>query len=207
MEINRAVVQLNDAKSGSQSDAAAARTGGKEKLKNLLLVFDGDSFAGIGNANFGHFAAPRQFHVQFAAGGHGFRGVEHQIQHRLLQKVAVGPDFRDAVGQQLFDFDSGLVQLWLRDAHDVAQKFGEIGGFEFQFDGAGEIQEALYHRVEAVDFLVQNLHGLARFGVRSRGQGLLQIFQPQPHRIERVLYFVGNASGDAANSGETFADL
>ncbi len=79
--------------------------------------------------------------------------------------------------------------------------------FQADVHRSREIEETLHHRVQPVDFLVQHLHGLPRRAVGLRGERFLQVFQPQPHRIQRVLYFVRHACGDAPQRRQPLAHL
>src|SRR4030095_11714607 len=67
LKVDRAIVKLNDAKGRRQSDPAATRACGEKQLENFLPVFERDTLAGVGDADFRHFAATSKFDAQFAA--------------------------------------------------------------------------------------------------------------------------------------------
>src|SRR5262249_46251878 len=60
LEFYLTVVQLHKSKGVGQPDAGTARPGGEEELKDFLLVFGRDSFAGISHGNNGGLGATAQ---------------------------------------------------------------------------------------------------------------------------------------------------
>src|SRR5690349_14326083 len=74
-KVYRTVMQLDNSKRAGQSDSAAPRPGSKKQLKNPLLVFRRDTFAGVAHGDLRHFAAPAQHQSQLSAGWHRFRRV------------------------------------------------------------------------------------------------------------------------------------
>src|SRR5260370_33267495 len=55
-KVYRTVVELYNSEGAGQSDAAAARTRGKEQWKNFLPVLQWDPFAGAAHGEFCHFS-------------------------------------------------------------------------------------------------------------------------------------------------------
>ncbi len=115
------------------------------------------------------------------AAGHGFRGIQHQIQHRLLEQRAIHVHLRHIDRQQLRQLDAGFQKLRPRDLQNFLQKLRELRRFQADIHRPREIEEALHHRVQPVDFFVQHLNGLLRRAVLLRGERFLQVLQPQPH--------------------------
>src|SRR5260370_3487220 len=83
-KVYRTVQKLHNSKRARQPDSAASRTRGEKQLENFLAVFQCDAFAGVAPCNFRPFAAAAQNQSQLPPAGHGFRGIQHEIQHRLL---------------------------------------------------------------------------------------------------------------------------
>src|SRR5215467_844733 len=100
-KVYRTVVKLHNAERAGQSDSAASRPGGEKQLEDFLLVFRRDAFAGVADGDFRHFTASAQHQAQLTAVRHGFRGVEHEIEHRLLEQSAIDVNFRDVYRQKL----------------------------------------------------------------------------------------------------------
>src|SRR6266700_781598 len=71
-KVYRTVVKLHNSKRAGQSDSATPRPGGEKQLKNFLLIFRRDAFAGVAHGDFRHFTAPAQHQPQLSAVGHGF---------------------------------------------------------------------------------------------------------------------------------------
>src|SRR2546429_4413991 len=88
-KVYRTVEKLHNSKSTRKSDSTASRTRSEKQLENFLAVFRWNAFAGIAHGNFRHFAAAAQDQPQLPAAGHGLRGIQHQIQHRLLEQRAI----------------------------------------------------------------------------------------------------------------------
>src|SRR5882724_1149912 len=82
-----------------------------------------------------------------------------------------------------------------------------MSGLEAYIHGPAEIEKTLDHGVQAVDFLVQNLDRLQSVAVLIVRERLFEILEPQAHGVQRIFYFVRDASGDAAKRGEALADL
>src|SRR6202521_2331271 len=78
-KVYRTVVKLYNSERAGQSDAAAAGSRCKEKLKNFLAILHRNAFAGIAHGNLRHFAAAAEHQAQLPAAEHGLDGVEHKI--------------------------------------------------------------------------------------------------------------------------------
>src|SRR6266566_78090 len=209
-EVYRTVVQLHNSERAGQSDSAASRSGGEKQLENFFLVFRRDAIAGVANGDFRRFTAAAQHQAQLSAVGHGFRGVEHQVEHGLFQQGAIDIDFRDIDRQKLRNLDVGLFQLRLGNFENLFQELGKLRSFQANVHRARKIEEAFDYLIEAVNFLVQNLHGLPRGAVAIvkpvEGQGFFEVLKPQAHGVERIFHFVRYTGGDAAKRSETLAD-
>src|SRR6266513_2167779 len=100
-KVYRTIEKLHNPKRARESDSATPRTRGEKQLKYFLSVFQWNSLAGVAHADFRHFTAPAQHQPQLSAVGHGFRGVQHQIQHRLLEQSAIHVNLWHIDRQQL----------------------------------------------------------------------------------------------------------
>src|SRR5277367_1755289 len=83
------VVQLHKSKSVCQSDASTSGTGGKKQLENFLLVFGRNSGAGIGHGDDGEITVAAQAERDRAAGTGEVAGVQQQIEHGLMNELAI----------------------------------------------------------------------------------------------------------------------
>src|SRR5215472_18901506 len=88
-KVYRTVVKLHNSESARKPDATSARPRCKEKLKHFLPVLGWNSFSRVAHGNLRHFAAPAQCELQLPAVRHCFHGVQHQVEHRLSQQIAV----------------------------------------------------------------------------------------------------------------------
>src|SRR5258707_9847541 len=146
-KVYRTIEKLHNSKRTRKPDSAASRTRGEKQLENFLAVFQWNPFAGIAHGNFRHLAAPAQDQPQLPAARHGFRGIQHQIQHRLLEQRAIHVYFRHIDREQLRKMDTGFLKLRSRDFQDFLQKFRELRRFQADIHRPGEIEEALHDRV------------------------------------------------------------
>ena len=72
-------------------------------------------------------------------------------------------------------FDAGAFHLRAADAGDFVEQFFEAGLFEPQLLRPHEIEKALHHRIQAVDFAIEHGNGLARHAIAG-GQNSLSDF-------------------------------
>src|SRR5260221_156862 len=91
-KVYRTVVELYNSEGAGESDAAAAGSRCKEELENLLTIFERDPSAGIADGDLGHFAAAAEHHAKLSAGGHGFDGIQDEIEERLFEQRAIDVD-------------------------------------------------------------------------------------------------------------------
>src|SRR5207244_7245895 len=91
---------------------------------------------------------------------------------------AIDIDFRDIDRQKLRNLDVGLFQLRLGNFENLFQELGKLRSFQANVHRARKIEEAFDYLIEAVNFLVQNLHGLPRGAVAIvkpvEGQGFFE---------------------------------
>src|SRR5262249_15391796 len=80
-KVYRTVVKLHNSKSANQADSAPARSRSEKELEDFLAMLGSNALASVADRDFRHLAAPRQDDAKLAAAGHGFYGVEDEIQH------------------------------------------------------------------------------------------------------------------------------
>src|SRR5580692_7201911 len=199
------VVQLHKPKSVRESDTSTSRTGCKKQLENFLLIFGGDTRAGIGHGDDGKIAVAAEVERDGAAGAGEVAGVEQEIEHGLMDELAIDEDVWKFRGQVHPKYDAGFGDGGARGFQHVVQQQAQIGFFQLDFQRLGEIQERFHGAIEAVNFAIEHFHGLLRLGLD--GHVGFQHFQPEAHRIQRVFYFVRDASRNAAERGEAFGNL
>src|SRR5207249_9950477 len=110
-KVYRTIEKLHNPKRARESDSATPRTRGEKQLKYFLPVFQWDTFAGIAHANFRHFTAAAEDERQLSAVGDGFRGVQQQIQHRLLEQSGIHVNPWQIDRQQVIELVVGFLQL------------------------------------------------------------------------------------------------
>src|SRR6202522_1205996 len=88
------VVQLHKPKSVRQSDAGTSGAGCKKQLENFLLIFGGNSRAGIGYGDDGEITMAAQAERDGAAGTGEIAGVQQKIEHGLMNELAIHQHMR-----------------------------------------------------------------------------------------------------------------
>src|SRR5208282_896295 len=81
------------------------------------------------------------------------------------------------------------------------QNFAQIHVFQTQIAGTGEVHQDLHNAVEAVNFVADDVHVAAGFGIVLL-QFVLQQLQVQHNGVDGVLDFVGHAPGQASAGGK-----
>ena len=120
LDMNLAGMLLDDAVGDGKTQAGAAAVagfghglGGEKRIVDALEVLGSDAGAGVGDQ--GRDVAECPFELRFggypqpAAVGHGFFGVEQQIEKDLLQLAGVAVDRRQVLGQ--FEIDDDLARF------------------------------------------------------------------------------------------------
>ena len=90
--------------------------------------------------------------AQAPAAGHGFFGVQQQVEKDLLQFAGIAVDGRQLVGQIEIDENLRGLELVLEQRKRVANDLVEVGGAEFGGGSAREVEQAVgdFGRAEAL---------------------------------------------------------
>ena len=92
IEFYPTTVQLYKPKRIGQSDPGTPGPGGKEELKYLLLILRRNSFSGISDSDNREFATSSKTEGDSSPGAREIAGVQQQVQHRLMNQLAVHED-------------------------------------------------------------------------------------------------------------------
>ena len=129
--------------------------------------------AGVGDQRgYSDVAVDQRGHAQAAAAGHGFLGVQEQIEKDLLQLAGISVDEGQVLGQVEIDDDLRGLELVFEQGERVANDLVEVGLAELGGGGAGEVQQAIgdFRGAEALlgDFVEHRARGAHRPSVAWR---------------------------------------
>ena len=149
LDMNLAGVLLNDAVGNGKAKAGAAPLawsgrglGGEERIVDALEMFGRDAGAGVGDHGF-DMAVDQRGDAQAAAAGHGFFGVEQEVEKDLLQLAGIAVNGGQIVYQLEVDDDLRGFELVLEQRERIANDLVQIGLAELGGGGAREIQQAV----------------------------------------------------------------
>ena len=84
---------------------------------------------------------------------------------------------------------------------DTLQNFSQVDVFQAQIAGTGEVDQDLHDAVEAVDFVADDVHVAAGFGIVLL-QLVLQQLEVEDDGVDGVFHFVSDATGEASAGGK-----
>ena len=105
-------------------------------------MFGRNARAGVGHQRF-DVSVDQRGHAQAAAAGHGFLGVQQQVQKDLLQLAGVAVDGGQFLGQVKIHHNLRRLELVFEQRKRVANHLVQIGLAELRGRGAREIQQAV----------------------------------------------------------------
>ena len=159
--------------------------------------------AGVGNDGL-HVAVEQRGHAHAPAAGHGFFGVEKQVQEDLLQFAGVAVDGRQFPGKIEIDENLRGLELMFEQREGVANDLIQVGGAELRGGGAREVQQPVgdFRGAEA---LLRDLveHGPQSIvGVRVAAQLLGEHLRVGRDDGQRSVDLVRDAGGQQADGAE-----
>ena len=206
LDVNFAGVLLNDAVGDREAESGAAPVarsgsglGGEEGIVDALQVLGRDAGAGVGDQSL-DMAVDQRGDAQAAAAGHGFLGVEQQVEKDLLQLAGIAVDGRQIVGQVEIDIDLRGLELVFEQRERVADDLVEVGLAELGGGGAGEVEQAVgdFGGAEALLGDLVEHRAEARIAAQLLGEHL----RVGGDDGQRGVDLVGDAGGEQADGAE-----
>lgn len=205
-ELDIAVMALHDALGDAESETGAAGATGKEGVEDTRREVGGDAVAGIDDVDRGERSGAAKLFAEndrkFAVRGHGFGGVEDEVEKNLLELTLVGVDHEGGFGWFVAEAQVRLGELGADEDERVADDVGERparmkGGGRF-----GEVENAKDDGFELVDFFVDDAEvGAARVVF---GEVETQTAVEQFDDGERIADLVSDLGSEEAERGELF---
>ena len=194
LHVDRPLVGLDDLAGRRQSQAAAARSRGEERLEDPASDLLGHPHARVGHVQDDPAPLAPGREDQLAPGGHGVLGVEHQVQQGLLEQVGVESDRRQIGGELGPHHDRLGRRMGLVEVADLLDDLVEVHEFQLQVLDAGEAEEVLEDAMQPEDLVLEPLDPLADPAV-ARGLAVLKILgqevEVQPERGQGIADLVG----------------
>src|ERR1035441_1496375 len=117
LDMDLAGVFLDDAVGDGEAEAGAAPVarlghcfGGEERIVDALEILGSDAGAGVGDQRL-DVPVGQRGHAQTAAAGHGFLGVQQEVEKDLLQLAGVAVNGGELLGQVEIDDDLRGLEL------------------------------------------------------------------------------------------------
>src|ERR1700678_557878 len=138
--VNFAGMFLDDSIGNGKTEAGAAaiawlgcRLGGEEGIVDALEMFGRNALTGVCNqsGNVVWVSVDQRGYAQATSLGHGFLGIQQEIEKNLLQFAGVAMDGREFFHQVEIDADQGRFELVLQQRQRVAYDLVQIGFAEF----------------------------------------------------------------------------
>src|ERR1700677_392974 len=211
---------LHDLVSLRETDSASTfgALGGVVQFKDFLLRFGRNAGALIKHLGNNRFILAARLHRECSSRGHRLHAIDNEIQDRLLDQIGVDSHHecvlfvRQVFFKQIM-FNQVMTWQFEHDAHTVArgvgggerryalQNLAQVDILEAKVARTREVNQNLNDAVEATDFAADDVHVTASIGVVLL-EFILQQLQVQHDGIDRVLYFVGHASGEPSTGGK-----
>src|ERR1700677_2107065 len=122
-----------------------------------------------------------------------------------MNQLAVHEYGRKFSGQIHPQFHSRSRDRRTRRIQNFVQQRTKVGLFQLKLDRFGEIEKCFHRAIEPVNFAVQHLDGLLRFGFHRHIS--LEDFQPQPHGIKWIFHLVRDTRGDSPQRSEPLGNV
>src|SRR5690606_38239137 len=126
-------VGLDDAAGGGQAQAGAARLGGGVGAEDAGEGGFVHARAGVHDVQLGGVLGAGRPEDEFAGGArggalHGLQGVEHEVEHGLLEVGDIHDEGEGADGQVGPQPDAAGLGLGGEEVHELVDDAGEVGG-------------------------------------------------------------------------------
>jgi hypothetical protein len=147
----------------------------------------------------------------FTAGiaGHGLGGVEHEVEHGLLDELDIEVGQEGGWGQIGSEADATALSLGCKEIDQLVNDDVDVGADWLDMDAPGEGEEILEDPAEALDLAPEG-GGAADdarplgFGDRKVGGGLGEELGVEADGGEGVLDLVGEPAGHGADFSQAF---
>src|ERR1700683_1091513 len=206
-DLHFALVVFHDFFDDGEADAGAGFLVGEEGGEEVGDLVGGHALAvvadGKDEVGFTFKFLDGGAEAQDASPGHGFGGVEDEVEEDLLDLFPGGAEGGGIVGGGAADVDVLLEKFVAGEEEDVVEELLGVDGFLDGLGGAGEGEDLVENAVHLPHFFADELGVALGGGIEL--QGLDQGVEEHLHDGEGVADFVRDFGGEKAESGEAFA--
>ena len=199
-------MELNDPVGHRQAYAGPAGLRGVVERKNFRPRLGRNAYTLVGDFELEVAGSRARRHFELAARGHRLAGVQHQVQKRLLDQVAVHAERRQRAVRFEDQADVVLPRLGLGQSEHLPDQGLNFRVARAEFDRPGKIEEGLDDAVEPADFRRESFK-LRHYALALVGELRLEHFHLEDHGVQRVFDFVGDAGSQPSQGRELRADV